>query len=158
MLAVTNYGVPILVATVALQWWTRKDRPGSRHAFVAAGLAFLIGLGLNQIILLFVSRLRPYDAGLTHLLLSPTTDPSFPSDHSTAAFAIAASLLAHGMKRRGAAYLVAASVISFSRVFVGTHYVSDVFGGALIGCVVAVAIRHLYRRDTRVDRLVTSIL
>lgn len=158
MLALTSYGVPLMVIAVGLQWWLRGNRPGDRHALVASGLSFLIALGLNQVILLFVSRLRPYDVGVSHLLLSRTTDPSFPSDHSTAAFAIAAALLAHGLKKRGSFCLLAAFAIAFSRVYVGTHYMSDVIGGAAIGSAVAIVVRHLYRKDTRIDRLVTSIL
>jgi hypothetical protein len=38
---------------------------------IVAGLSFLLGLGLNQLILLFIHRLRPYDAGRTHLLIRP---------------------------------------------------------------------------------------
>ena len=63
MSAATKAGVPLLVALVVAQWWTRIDRTHVRHTCIAAGLSFLIGLGLNQIILLFVPRVRPYDAG-----------------------------------------------------------------------------------------------
>jgi hypothetical protein len=44
---------------------------------VVAGLAFIIGLGLNQIILLFVHRIRPYDAGVSHLIVSWSGDWPF---------------------------------------------------------------------------------
>ena len=56
MIAVTKFGVPVAVVCVILQWWRRSDRLHIRHTCVAAGIAFLIGLGLNQIILLFVHR------------------------------------------------------------------------------------------------------
>ena len=91
MIWVSSLGVPLLVALVALQWWRRKDRSGVRHVLVACGLSFLLGLGLNQVILLFIHRVRPYDAGVTHLLIPPSADWSLPSDHATASMAIAAS-------------------------------------------------------------------
>ena len=92
MIIISSVGVPLLVLAVAAQWWSRSDRPYTRHVLVAAGLSFLLGLGVNQIILLFIHRLRPYDGGITHLLIDRSADPSFPSDHATATFAIAAAL------------------------------------------------------------------
>jgi len=158
MIWASAIGVPLLVLAVAGQWWQRVDRPHTRHVLVAAGLSFLLGLALNQLILLFVHRVRPYDGGVTHLLIARSADPSFPSDHATATFAIGAAFVAHGMRRVGLWFLVAAVLVAASRVYVGTHYVSDVLGGALTGIVAAALVRFLYREGTRADRLVTSIL
>jgi len=151
-------GVPLMVLATAGQWWLRGERTHTRHVLIAAGLSFLLALALNQLVLLFVHRMRPYDAGLTNLLIAPSTDFSFPSDHATAAFAIAGAFLVHGMRRRGLGFLAAALLVTVSRVYVGTHYASDVVAGAATGMVAAVLVRAAYREGTRVDRLVTSIL
>lgn len=158
MIWVSAIGVPLLVLAVAVQWLRRPGRPHVRHVLIAAGLSFLLGLALNQLILLFVHRMRPYDGGVTHLLVPHSADFSFPSDHATATFAIAAAFLLHGMRRFGLGFLVAAALVTFSRVYVGTHYASDVLGGALTGVIAAFAVRALYWQDTRIDRLITSIL
>jgi undecaprenyl-diphosphatase len=158
MTTTTQYGVPILVLLVVLQWWSKRDRLRVRHACVAAGLSFLIGLGLNQIVLLFVHRLRPYDAGVSHLIVSRSADWSFPSDHATATFAIAAAFLLNGFGRRGLAFSAGATLVCLSRVYVGTHYAGDVLGGAATGIVAASAVRWLYWEGTWTDRFVTSIL
>lgn len=158
MLAITHYGVPLLILVVAAQWWSRGERPHVRHACVAAGLSFLIGLGLNQIILLFVHRIRPYDAGVSHLIIERSADWSFPSDHATASFAIALAFLLQGLRGRAAAFLVAAAAVCLSRIYVGTHYATDILGGAATAAVAALAVRALYREDTRLDRMVTGIL
>jgi|TARA_R110000751_G_scaffold261692_1_gene360960 undecaprenyl-diphosphatase len=158
MIWVSAIGVPLLVLAVAAQWWRGPERPHNRHVLVATGLSFLLGLAINQLILLFVHRIRPYDGGISHLLISPSADPSFPSDHATAAFAIAAAILLHGMRRMGLWFLAAAVLIAVSRVFIGTHYVSDVLGGAAIGVVAAMLTRALYREGTRLDRFITSVL
>jgi undecaprenyl-diphosphatase len=158
MILVSSIGVPLLVASVAAQWWLRSDRTYTRHVLVAAGLSFLLGLGVNQIILLFVQRLRPYDNGITHLLIDRSADPSFPSDHATASLAIAAAFLIHGLSKRGFLYLSAAFLVMFSRVYIGIHYVSDVLGGAMIGVCAAGFIVFAFRPGTRVDKLITGIL
>ena len=158
MVAASQFGVPLLVLLVVLQWWSKQDRLRIRHTCVAAGLSFLIGLALNQIVLLFVHRVRPYDAGLTHLIIGRSADWSFPSDHATATIAIAAAFLLHGWRQRGFGLLIGALLICVSRIYVGTHYVTDVLGGAATGVVAAGAVRWLYWEGTWVDRLVTSIL
>jgi undecaprenyl-diphosphatase len=158
VLAITTFGVPLMVAAVALQWWRAAERPRIRHAIVAAGISFLIGLGFNQLVLLAVQRPRPYLDGLTHLIIAPSADGSFPSDHATAAAAIAATFLLHGMKGRGVVYSGAALLVCLSRVYVGTHYISDVLAGALIGAASALLVRRAYRRGTKLDQFVTGIL
>ena len=158
MMWVSAWGVPLLIVAVALQWWQGNDRPHTRHALVAAGLSFLIGLALNQLLLLSIHRVRPYDAGVSHLLIERSADPSFPSDHATATFAIAAAFLLNRLPRRGTWFLTAALLMIFSRVYVGTHYASDVLGGALTGIIAAVVVHAAYREGTQADRFVTQIL
>jgi undecaprenyl-diphosphatase len=158
MIWISAAGVPLLVLAVAGQWWLRTDRQHTRHILVAAGFSFLLGLALNQLVLLFIHRVRPYDSGVTNLMIARSGDFSFPSDHATATFAIAAAFLLHGMRRRGLGFLIAALLVTFSRVYVGTHYASDVLGGALTGIVAAVVVRSVYQRGTRADRFVIGIL
>lgn len=150
-------GLPILVIAMACQWWPQKDRSHTRHVLLAAGFSLMLGIVLNQLILLFIHRIRPYDAGVTNLLIAPSGDPSFPSDHATAAFAIATTFLIHHF--RGAkAFLLAAILISISRVYVGTHFVSDILGGAITGMLAAWAITWAYREGCRADQFLKSIL
>lgn len=158
MIGTSRYGVPLALLFVILQWWSRRERPHVRHACVAAGLSFAIGLGLNQLILLFVHRARPYDAGLTQLIISRSKDWSFPSDHATAMFAIAAAFLFQGLPGRGWLLLAGSLLMCVSRVFVGTHYASDVLGGAATGIIAAAFVHSIYREGTGLDRLVTGIL
>lgn len=158
MTLISSLGVPVLVALVALQWWRRENRTLVRHVLAAAGLSFLLGLGLNQLVLLVVHRIRPYDAGVTHLLIPPSADWSLPSDHATATMAIAATVLLHRMPRLGGLFLAASLLMMFSRVYVGIHYAGDVLAGALTGLAAALLVSKLYRPGTRLDRLVTGIL
>jgi undecaprenyl-diphosphatase len=105
----------------------------ARHGVAAAGFSALIALGAAQIISHLWERPRPYIGHAdAHLFIPASHDPSFPSDHATAAFAIAVSLLLRN-RRVGVPALVVAVLVSIARVAVGTHYPGDVLGGALVG-------------------------
>jgi undecaprenyl-diphosphatase len=106
----------------------------ARHGVVAAGFSALLGLGIAHLITDFWDRARPYEAhpGSAHLFIAPSHDPSFPSDHATAAFAIALSIWLRSRKV-GWLALAMAMVLAVARVAVGVHYPSDVIAGALIG-------------------------
>ncbi len=158
MTMATEVGVPLLVALVVAQWWSKTDRTHVRHTSVAAGLSFLIGLGLNQVILLFVHRVRPYDAGVSHLIISKSPDWSFPSDHATASIAIVAAFAPRGLPRRTLLFGLLALLICWSRIFVGTHYLTDILGGGFTGVIAGMLVWVFYREGSRLDRFATGIL
>lgn len=64
------------------------------------------------------------------------TDFSFPSFHATASFAAAVILTFYHKKMKYFFFLLA-FLISFSRVYLGYHYLFDVIIGALIGSLIA---------------------
>ena len=138
----------VLVVMVAAAFlWAGRDarerRTGAVLATASAGLALLIA----QPIAHAVDRLRPYLAhpAHAHLLIARSHDPSFPSDHATGAFALATGIWLYD-RTLGTVMLVLAAVLSFARVYVGTHYPGDVVAGALLGAGVAVALRLLPTR------------
>ncbi|HEY7259752.1 MAG TPA: phosphatase PAP2 family protein [Gaiellales bacterium] len=116
---------------------TRWKRAG------AAGLsAAALGLLANQVISHVWDRARPYEAHHAIVPLLPrSADPSFPSDHATAALSIAFGVF-FVSRRAGWFFLVFAAVVSASRVLAGMHYPSDV----LASLVVAVACGFLAAR------------
>jgi membrane-associated phospholipid phosphatase len=89
-----------------------------------------------------IDRARPFVAhpSQSHLLIGRSTDPSFPSDHATGAFAIAVAIWMYD-RTFGAVFLLLAVLVSFARVYVGTHYPGDVVGGAILGALVALLLR-----------------
>ncbi|WP_348639937.1 phosphatase PAP2 family protein, partial [Mesorhizobium sp. M7A.F.Ca.US.001.04.1.1] len=158
MVAVTQAGVPLLILAVVASWWWGGGGRTERHVAVACGLSFLLGLTLNQIVLLLVHRVRPYDAGVSHLLIARSADPSFPSDHATASFAIVFSYVFNARVRKALWFFAAALLLVISRVYVGTHYVGDILGGIATALIAAGLVRIAYREGTRIDRWVTGLL
>ena len=104
-------------------------RRSSRPAAASVGL-----LPINQPLGHLIDRARPYvtHPAQTHLLIARSHDPSFPSDHATGAFALAFGIWLYD-RTVGTVLLVLAAVLAFARVYVGTHYTSDVIAGALMG-------------------------
>ncbi|HET8639962.1 MAG TPA: phosphatase PAP2 family protein [Solirubrobacterales bacterium] len=109
-----------------------------RRAAVAAALSAGLALAIGKVISELVDRARPFvaDPGAVHLFTHHSPDPSFPSDHATAAFAIAVAIL---LRKRawGVIALAAATVLAIGRVAIGVHYPSDVLAGAALGAAAA---------------------
>lgn len=77
---------------------------------------------------------RPFVDYHLHQLVAHAAGKSFPSDHTTAATAVAiAMLMFTRFKKIAIGLLVAAVLIGFARIFVGVHYPIDIAGGLLAG-------------------------
>lgn len=143
--SIAQYAPFALVAILLALWFLpgpRPERDRRQWSCIAATLAAAIALGINQVIIHVWERPRPFADHHVVLLLKPSADPSFPSDHATFAFAVAAAIfIAH--RRAGLIAVGIATVLSFSRIYVGEHYVGDVVAGSVIGAATAVAIDQL---------------
>lgn len=144
----SSWSVPLFaVATIGL-WLLARPYASPRWKLAATSALASAGLGLlvNQVIGRLWFRERPFAAhpGSALLLVHRSRDPSFPSDHATAAFAIAFAVLAFSF-RAGLGFLIAAGLIGVSRVLVGLHYPGDVVTGAAVGLACAVVVTTLGR-------------
>lgn len=148
-----------MVCASAIAPLSISDRRRSRgDPPLAAGLSFLLGPTLNQLSLLFVHRMRPYDAGITHLLIARSARSLVPLRSCRGDRRLRGSFSA----ARGAAartlVLAATLLVIVSRVYIGTQYASDILGGTLTGVFGILLVRALFWQGTRADRLIAGIL
>ena len=98
-----------------------KARQSAKLALTADLASALVVYGLKNA----VNRPRP--EGETE-----RSNSSFPSGHSTGAFALA-TVFSHQYPKLAIPCYTAATGIALSRVYLGRHYPSDVLAGAVIG-------------------------
>jgi undecaprenyl-diphosphatase len=73
---------------------------------------------------------------------------SFPSGHAATSFA-GATILSFAFPRLAPIFLLLATAVGFSRVYVGVHYPLDIVGGAFLGAAIGIGLRFLVRRRQR---------
>jgi undecaprenyl-diphosphatase len=143
LLFYVNASEALFIATLTIVFLAAHGRRYAawRRATVAAVLSAGLALAIGKLISEAVDRARPFvvDSHGVHLFSAHAADAGFPSDHATAAFAIATAIV---LRKRswGIFALLAATVLSVGRVALGVHYPSDVLAGAALGAAAALAL------------------
>jgi len=139
-LIVSDYFVPVTMCFWGLGlWFHGKDlaerinnQKGVLSAAISLGFANLAVLLMNQV----AFRERPFTQyDLTNLLYAPT-DSSFPANPAAVAFAFAMAIWWRNRRASALPFLLAA-LWSFTRVYNGLFFPSDVIAGGLIGVAIA---------------------
>ncbi len=134
-----SYGAWMLAVVLVLIWFLDPGEEGNvRRVAVAAGVAIIVALVLNAVLAHLVPfQVRPFAAEpkLVHDLIHHPPDDAFPSDHTAVAFAAALTMTAG--RRDYRALILWAVLVGLSRIFVGAHWPSDVWVGALDGAAAA---------------------
>ena len=130
--------------------FTKRYRKHGILMILSLAVGCILGEGILKHLF---ARIRPVDALGLPLLIEHPGGYSFPSGHSCSSFAAALSLcIADRRWRIGSMTL--ASLIAFSRVYHGVHYLTDILAGAALGILVAYLI-HKYLRSY-VERLLVK--
>jgi len=110
-------------------------------------IAFLLSGAVVQVLKYFFPMPRPsvYLSGAHYNYfiekVTLTGHASFPSGHSASAFALATILsLFDKNKNRIYVYLVAALLVAYSRIYLGQHFLEDVFWGSIDGLISGVVV------------------
>jgi len=133
------------------------DNPESRAVALDGLAAGLIATGIITPAIKFaIGRSRPQTEDGTQTFQPFSGNASFPSGHTTQAFAVASVIAEHydPLWIDVTAYGVA-SMVGFARLEADMHFVSDVVAGALIGTVVGKAVVR-FNEQQRDDHARTS--
>jgi undecaprenyl-diphosphatase len=140
MAGVTNYALYIYAIVLLLIWLLGKEQ--YKKTVVYAAITGILGLFINFIIGHIYFEPRPFVSHSVNLLVEHAADASFPSDHTTGAFALAlAVLFVH--RKIGIGMFLFALLTGFSRIYVGHHYPFDILGSFLVSLVISYIIFKL---------------
>lgn len=110
----------------------KRTRKAGIHVLVSLVFSLII---CNFLLKEFVARERPFShlsVQEIKLLIAAPKDFSFPSGHTSAAVAAAASVYVYS-KKYGIALFVLAIAIAFSRMYLFVHFPTDILGGMITG-------------------------
>jgi membrane-associated phospholipid phosphatase len=124
------FGTPVVLFAISLA----KDDSVLRRNSIYIGASVLSSAIITDILKYSIKRPRPY---ITYPYIEKAASggsPSFPSGHTSVAFAFATSVSIAWPKW----YIIVpsylwAGTVAYSRMDLGVHYPSDVLAGAIIG-------------------------
>ncbi len=130
-----------------------KEKESALLILAIALFSLFLADGASNGLKHLIGRERPcnvYDH--VHLLVGCTKSFSMPSGHAANSLAFSTPFLMMTKNRLKYYFLSIAILVSFSRIYVGVHYPSDVLVGALIGSSIAVLVVSLLQASEKWNR------
>lgn len=159
MILITQFGRELVWPIVIVILFMFGGATGKKAALIMT-LAMIVLIPIGVLSKEIVARPRPFIPDM-EVILAADSKYAYPSGHSmivaagaTVSVAVLFRNSSWKMKAVSMALAVEASIVCFSRIYVGAHYTLDVLGGILLG----VGISLLFLSQTRrIENLQTTI-
>jgi len=139
-----HWRIPILLAVGALLGFGR--RKGRMTVLLIVLIIALSDQLVNFVIKPLVGRMRPcFVLENVRCLIDQPRSKSFPSSHA-ANMAAMAVLFSVRYRKYAAVFVSIAVLVSYSRIYVGVHYPSDILGGWAVGALCALGVFAVKRQ------------
>lgn len=138
----------MLIALLWYAWFYRHQQPDRLRSKIISGIfASLVALVIARALAVSLPfRLRPLHIETLDFTLPYGLNPeliegwwassSLPSDHAVLFFALSSCLFLVSKKLGLIAFVYTSIFIALPRIYLGLHYATDIFAGALVGILV----------------------
>ena len=133
-----NFSSMLIIIIVLISFFLLNKK--KREWALPLGLGIISSYVITYVLKFIVTRPRPSEISMNFLFHLP--DYSFPSAHAAVAFA-ALPVLNKTYPKLKWLWILSASFVAFSRIYIQVHYLSDVVAGALIGYFISIFITKL---------------
>lgn len=130
----------ITAVLAALALYRHRLRP-----VLGLGLTLFLSFAASTILAHVSTEVRPFQTHAVHQLVAHGPGTSLPSDHATAAFALAVGVGLFLHRGWGWTLAIAALLVGFARVWVGVHYPGDVAAAAVIAVLAGLSVLAVRR-------------
>jgi undecaprenyl-diphosphatase len=140
--------IPLYLAIIFLIFWKNSLKQGLWMLLSFVSMLLMLTITINTI-KAFVGRLRPNtDETISSLIrvVHQSSNYSFFSGHAASSFSIAALAVLFLRKKFPLIHFVWVYPVlfSFSRIYLGVHYPSDIIAGAMVGSLFALIFYRIY--------------
>lgn len=150
MLFISNISIIFLIL-FALVFFLIKKR---KDLLLYSILSMLVSLGVVFLIKFLYFRPRPFqDLGISSI--DGSADSSFPSGHTTRYSSFVPFFWLY--KNTRTLILITLILVAISRMYLLSHYLSDIIFGFMLGYYNSVFFLYLSRKNNRLNRVLRSI-
>jgi undecaprenyl-diphosphatase len=163
MILITQFGRELVWPIVIVILFTSGGATEKKAALIMA-LAMIILIPIGVLMKEIVARPRPFIPE-SEFILAADSKYAYPSGHSlivAAGATVSVAVLYRNpswkMKAVSIALAVEASIVCFSRIYVGAHYPLDVLGGILLGVGISLLLLSQTRRMENLQTTISKFL
>jgi undecaprenyl-diphosphatase len=132
MIFIAGYLVFVIPVFLIYLWFkgSKTDENKKEALFVLVSVLTSLAIAWGTTLIYF--HPRPFMIGLGTELVPHAPETSFPSDHATAMFSVAFSLIFLKEYKKGVVFFILSLLVGLARIFCGIHFPFDIIGSVFV--------------------------